>query len=271
MDSSDPSPIAPTHYRAGVWMAVVALTTTGAFGYAVVKGVGHKKPARKADAQVEAVRAGVADESAELGHGPEAARRFRERTLAATARLKESTDAETAALGRILERMNERTRATDERLLAALDAVATERFMKIDAMLANKDFAWQRDTAQEYGLAAKAATAVHGRLPQQLEKELSASDMERSAAEAAMSAFNRTWSLSGRVCRAHVLAAKADGALIDFLEKHAAEVEVAADGNLAFATDEGSSAYNKLLEESTAADAEVDAAVEALGEADAGR
>jgi len=263
--------MAGTHYRAGVWMAVVLLTTAGAFGFAVIKGIGHRRPAHKVDAQLATVRAGMVDESAELGHGPEAARKFRDRTLAATARLKASEDEETAALGRILETMNERTRATDERLLAALDATGTDRFMKIDAMLANKDFAWQREMAQEYGLAAKAATAVHGRLPQQLEKQLSASDMGRSAAEAAMSDFNRTWSLCGRVDRAHVLAAKADGALIDFLEKHAAEVEVGADGSLSFETDEGSSAYNKLLEESTAADAEVDAAVAALGEADADR
>jgi hypothetical protein len=246
--------------------AVLALLAAGSFGFGLVKGVNHTKAAKQVNAEFEQIRAGLVEDTAEDGLGPDAARKLRDRTQAAASRMKDSEDTETAALGRVMESMGAHTRAVEERLLNALDAVGSERFMKTDTMLATNDFEWQRATALEYGAAAKAAILVHAKLPNKLETELANSELPKAAVTAVMTGFNRTWALSGRVYQAHVKTAKAYGALIDYLDKHEEEIEAKEDGSLSFQAADAAAAYNKLLEKATAADTEVNAAVQALSD-----
>ena len=259
-------------WKDGGWVArmcatVLALLTAGSFAFGVAKGIRHEKAARVVGAEFDKIRAGLAEDAADGSLGPQDARKHRERTQAAAIRMEGSDDAETAALGRVMETMSERTRGVEERLLAALDAVDSERFLKTDAIVTNNDFEWQKATAQEYGAAAKAVIVVHARLPREFERELSNAEIPKDEVAAFMAGFNRTWSLSGRVFHAHVKAATAAGALIAFLEKHDAEIEVAEDGRLNFQSDEDASAYNVLLEQTTTANADVNTAVEALNKA----
>lgn len=251
---------------ARICAALLAVLAVGSFGYGFVKGFGKAQGAREANAELDQLRAGLVADSSDPELGPDAARRHAERTQAAARRMQSSGHAETAALGRAMEAITDLTQAYDKRLLAAMDAIGSERFLDLRGMLDDDDFPWQRTTVQEYAAAAQAAADFHRTFPEAAREQLERVDLSPDAVQQVLVGVRRVAPYNGRVLQAHLRTASAYAAVIDFVEAHREGAEVLDDASLEFDDEQTESDYYALVDEATAAENQLNAAVDGLME-----
>lgn len=256
---------------AGGWFAVkdggrvarlsafaLGLVVFASIGFGIVRGVQRQRAVHTVDSahpRPDAIGAGHA--GAEVRGSPAA------HAAAALASLADASEAETAAAREVLGAVAALDVALEQRLAAALEALATERFLDPATLFEGDDFAWQRATTGEYGAAARALSDAHARLPAELERRLASSAVTARNAESLKTEFTRSWQLAADVYRAHVAAAEAYGALIDFVELRHADAQPRADGTVQFEQASLASAYEALAARVQGAEADVAAAVDA--------
>ncbi|HTF88376.1 MAG TPA: hypothetical protein VK843_08200 [Planctomycetota bacterium] len=263
-------------YKDGGRFARISASVLGAFmvcafGFGVVRGLDNARASQEIGKELKVIRDGLAADTSDTDVGPEAAQRHMKRTDEAVARLQASDNTKTQSFARVIQSVTTVMRKPELRLIEALETVSSERFMDVERMLASDDFAWQRKAAQQYEIAAKGASASHAKLPGVVEAELQYTGIDKQGAEQFMLGFKGSWQLSGRAYEAHLETAKSYGALIDFIEKNRAGIQVLEDGSISIQEPEIEAAYDQLVERAVACDAKVQAAVDQLNKSSAKR
>jgi hypothetical protein len=231
-----------------------------------VKGFDRAQGAREANSELDQLRAGLVADSSDSELGTDAARRHQDRTLEAARRMQSSDHAETAALGRAMEAISALTKPTDERLLTAVDVVASERFLSVAGMLSDDDFPWQRATVKEYAAAAQAAADFLRTLPDAALDRLASIELPAGAAQQVVTGLRKISPYNARVIQAHLRTAGAYAAIIDFVEAHGDAIAVLDDGSLEFSDEDTERDYHASFEKATDAENQLNAAVDSLME-----
>ena len=240
--------------------SALVLITVGSFGFGVIQGYRNHQAGREIDAELQQLRAGVLADSADTSPASGSANRILDRAQDSALRMQASGTEQTAALGRAMQSIANLTRKPDERLGAAMDAVGAEGFLNVATLLSTGEFEAQRATAKEYLAASQATCEIYKNLPEAAERQLAKSDMTQENAKHLMVGMRRSLPFSMKVFQAHVRTAKNYVAMIDFIESNAAGIDVNAEGEIEFRSDETGGAYDTL-------NAEIGASVEGLNAA----
>ncbi|MCE9593011.1 MAG: hypothetical protein K8S98_02355 [Planctomycetes bacterium] len=228
--------------------AALVLITISSFGLGLIHGYRSHQAGREIDAELQQLRAGVLADSADTDPESGSTQRLLDRTQDAALRMQASKNEQTAALGRAMQSISSLTRASDQRLGAAMDAVRAEDFLNAVTLLETHDFESQRTTANEYLAAAQATCEVYEHLPEAAERKLSESDMTPDGASHLLIGMRRSLPYSMKVFQAHVRTAKTYIAIIDFIESNAAALHLNAESEIEFDADETRSTYIALNE-----------------------
>lgn len=249
---------------ARIGAVVLGLMIFGGFGFGLVRGLRQAKGHAELERELASLRTEIARDPSPDESGVEAARRDAKLVQAAVARLSDSDSPNAAAIGRILQRTADLRAPIEERLIAAVDAIASASFLDLPTLLEAGDFARQREVALEYEHAARAAFDFYQRLPKVLDSELAGSGLSPDDQAGMRSGMERTRPLMIVACQGHGRLASEYARLIDFLSERRLDAEVDEYGTVTFASSEHAANYDACWERIADAEQKLDAAVVAL-------
>ncbi|MCC6408940.1 MAG: hypothetical protein IT453_17400 [Planctomycetes bacterium] len=264
-------------YAAGAWYAykdgsrtarigagVLGLMMLTGVSFGVVTGLRRAAGNAQVDRELAAIRSELARDLSPAGDDRAALQRYSKRMDEAVVRFADSESPDAAAIGRFLQHAGELRVPIEARLNAAIETASSSRFLDVRAMLASGDFEWQKQTAHEYEDSAHAAFKFYGKLPQLLNAEIERSGLSQPAIDSMRAGMERTRELTIRTCQAHGRTASEYTKLIEYLNAHGADAEIAEDGTIAFSTTELAVGYEECWQRIADAEKQLDLAISAL-------
>lgn len=264
-------------YAAGAWYAykdgargarigavLLGILLIGGGGVGLVKGLRLAKGNAEINREFANLKAELARDASPGESGADVARRDAKLLEDAAARLVESDSPNAAAIGRVLQRIGELRAPVEERLSAAVEAVSSDEFLDIAAMLSERNFAQQREISEEYKQAARAANEFFHRLPKLLELELARSGLSLEAQAGMRDGVELSRGPTIRVCEGHSRLASEYTQLIEFLSGKEIDAAFDEEGNLTFATAEHTESFTACWQRITEAEEQLNAAITAL-------
>jgi hypothetical protein len=155
-----------------------------------------------------------------------AANRLTDRRRAAATRLQTSENPNAAAVGQALEVMEEIMKHSNTRLLAAGEAVHSDRFRDIRGLLTSGDFTWHSAAAHEYSEAVAESVVAFEKIPLAVERELKSSEMDPKAAQEFVRGMVAARGEGASLFQAHARVAAAYEDYFAFAKAHVGQIHV---------------------------------------------
>ncbi len=185
------------------------------------------------------------------------------RRRAAATRLQSSENPNAATIGQALELVEDIMKPSNKRLLAAGEAVRSDRFRDIPGLLSSGKFAWHKSAAHEYAEAVVESRAAFQSVPAAVQRQLASSDMDPHAVEAFVRGMTDARAKVASLLEANARVADAYQDYLTYAQAHLAGIHVEQDRIRVDAgpTKDG---YDKRVSTMTAAEEELVAMASAM-------
>jgi len=248
---------------AQVVASLLVVLNLGSLVWGFRQAASDRATGRAVQSEIDAMRAGVLEDVAFEGTPRELANRQNERLQQTASRL-EASDAEDAAmLGRAMRVVADLVEGPDLDFARVMEDVASARFLDVVYIAENDDMTWQRATADRYREAVTASLEFHRTLGQSAREALQRAGIPEDGIRGMVRGIDSTWPTKQAVFEAHGEVAESYLGLLAFLDEHADALVLDGQGGFDFATAEAGRTYDALIAELGAAEARLQAAIEA--------